>query len=263
MSEQGGQPQTGGGRREDAPVPSGAPQDEQHLEHDQQQQQNQSPRDHESQPAPAEDGRQDVRRHTEEPEYGQVKEPEYGALASQFPANYDPYVYGHPKVDDQPQSNEVEGTATQADQAKQQFPQQPNRAAPAARTDANSASNAQGPATGQPGYRPRMFNGVDLNNPNQNPLFGHWDMYAVFALVFALFVVPVIPAVVGGISMWRTRMFNMRGFWLGVAAVVINIATTLLSLWLMSQGITTQDVYNWLVNVTIGGSGFSGSTVSA
>ena len=44
------------------------------------------------------------------------------------------------------------------------------------------------------------------NDPSQNPLYGHWDSYAIISFVFALFLpVPVIPAVMGAIAMWRTK----------------------------------------------------------
>ena len=100
-----------------------------------------------------------------------------------------------------------------------------------------------------------------MNDPAQNPLYGHWDMYAVFAFVFALFAVPVLPALMGCISMWRTHMFHMRGFWLGLAAVVLNVAATVLSLWLMSRGISTQELYAWLLDNISGGS-VGGNAVS-
>ena len=206
-------------------------------------------------PDSGEPRRHDIR----QPEYGAVKQPEYGALASQFPPNYDPYIFGHPEAPKkaaQPEGSKFAGVragVTGRHTPGQGVEQQP------------SESQRRGPVQSGPnaaGYQPHMFHGIDLNNPAQNPLYGHWDMYAILALVFAIVSVPVLPAVMGGIAMWRTRMFHMHGFWLGLAAVIINVITTLFSIWLTSQGISMQEVYAWLLEHLEGTSGTSG-TVSA
>ena len=44
---------------------------------------------------------------------------------------------------------------------------------------------------GQP-HQPHYYHGIDLNDPNQNPLYGHWDSYAIISFILALFFpVPV------------------------------------------------------------------------
>ena len=54
---------------------------------------------------------------------------------------------------------------------------------------------------------------LDLNDPRQNPAYGHWDAYAIMSLVLAVLMpVPVLPALVGAISMWRTKKLHMKGY---------------------------------------------------
>lgn len=48
------------------------------------------------------------------------------------------------------------------------------------------------------------------------------------SLVFAVLMpVPVLPALVGAISMWRTKKLHMKGHGLALAAVIINVLYTL------------------------------------
>ena len=56
-----------------------------------------------------------------------------------------------------------------------------------------------GPDQGGPRREPpRYFNGIDLNDPQQNPIYGHWDFYAIFSFIFALVSsFPVLPALIG------------------------------------------------------------------
>ena len=64
---------------------------------------------------------------------------------------------------------------------------------------------------GQP-HQPHYYHGIDLNDPNQNPLYGHWDSYAIISFILALFFpVPVLSALMGAVAMWRTRTFHMKG----------------------------------------------------
>lgn len=170
------------------------------------------------------------------PEYGQVRIPEYGALASSYPPGYDPYLYGRPDPTEQ-----------------------------AASSGPSPAPRTQGPTTGIPGssahHRPEMFHGVDLADPGQNPLYGRWDSYAVLALVFAFVGVPVLPAVMGGISLWRTRRFHMRGFGLAVAAIVVSLLITAVDVWMVMNGISADMLIQWVTGQS--SSGTSGSSISA
>lgn len=173
-----------------------------------------------------------------QPEFGQYNQPEYGAMSNQYPANYNPYMYGAP---DQPKP---------ADDAQQT----------AQRPQTNPYMQNGYPANPyqQPGIYP-----INPNDPSQNPLYGHWDSYAIISFVFALFLpVPVIPAVMGAIAMWRTKKLHMKGYALGVAALIINVLYTIAVIWMTVHGISTADLYNQMMQYMFGGSGQSGDSSS-
>ncbi|MBW3091686.1 hypothetical protein KIH79_01700 [Bifidobacterium sp. 82T10] len=222
------------------------------------------------------------------PQYGQYQQPEYGAMASQYPAGYNPYVYGAPDPTPAtlaaPAAN-AQPNAGAAGQANAGYGQPPYAPQSQPQQPANGAwgqpnpyvASGQQPAGGNAGYgqppymqqsqqtadghTPRYFHGIDVNDPRQNPLYGHWDAYAIIALVCALFFpVPVLPAVMGAISMWRTRMLNMKGFWLAFAAVFINVFFTIMSVWLMLNGMSVLDYYQQMLTMLEGGSAGSGGT---
>ena len=117
----------------------------------------------------------------------------------------------------------------------------------------------QGPQGNRP---PRFYNGVNLDDPSQNPLYGHWDSYAIIAFVLALFFpVPVLSAFMGVVAMWRTRTFHMKGFGLAVAAVVINVLYTIAVIWMAMNGVDASTLYQEALQQLMGnGSGGSGST---
>lgn len=225
----------------------------------------------------------------QQPEYGQFKQPEYGAVSSQYPG-YDPYLYGKP-----------EGEVTDATSVQQQPVWNAPNAQPAA--DGQSGFNGQAPngqpfngqpvfgqpVSGQPmnsqplnsqSLNSQSLNGqslngqpnapypngswlqqgqlqpINLDDPNQNPLYGRWDPYAIVALICSvIYPLPVFPALIGGLSIRRTKIFRMKGRGLAIAAVVINILTTLLQLWMWIDGSFIFDLYSQLYNSLYGGSG--------
>lgn len=106
----------------------------------------------------------------------------------------------------------------------------------------------------------RYFNGIDLNDPQQNPIYGHWDFYAIFSFIFALVSsFPVLPALIGCLAIWRTRRFHTRGRGLAIAAVVINVLTTIIVIWMTMHGISMDDMYQAMLNMLAPGMGGSGS----
>ena len=134
--------------------------------------------------------------------------------------------------------------------------------APARGGSAPNAAPAQGgPAQGGPRREPpRYFNGIDLNDPQQNPIYGHWDFYAIFSFIFALVSsFPVLPALIGCLAIWRTRRFHTRGRGLAIAAVVINVLTTIVVIWMTMHGISMDDMYQAMLNMLAPGMGGSGS----
>lgn len=118
-----------------------------------------------------------------------------------------------------------------------------------------------GPDQGGPRREPpRYFNGIDLNDPQQNPIYGHWDFYAIFSFIFALVSsFPVLPALIGCLAIWRTRRFHTRGRGLAIAAVVINVLTTIIVIWMTMHGISMDDMYQAMLNMLAPGMGGSGS----
>ena len=216
-----------------------------------------------------------------QPQYGQYAQPDYGAMLSQFGPNYNPYLYGAPD----PEPKQDEG-AEQGAQAPAAGPRAiPGAAYPGGypgpqgqpygygRPGEQGAANPQygpqspmgaaggnGPAPD--GHTPRYFYGIDVNDPNQNPLYGRWDSYAVIAFIFALvFTVPVLPAVMGGISVWRTGMFHMKGRGLAIAAIDINVLTTIVQIWMWVNGMDITDLTNQMLGMYGSDSG-SGDTMT-
>lgn len=172
---------------------------------------------------------------TAQPAYGRYHQPEYGAMDSQFPPDYDPYLFGHPDPTPAPRA------------------ETPHAAAPAARSvrPAPTGPSAQETPVRPDGARsryPRYVNGVDMEDPNQNIYYGHWDFGAVIAFVFALFLpVPVLPAVFGAVSMYRTRVLRMKGHALAVAALIINVLYTIAFVWLTIKGVSMDDAMNQML----------------
>ena len=177
--------------------------------------------------------------------YGQYQQPEYGAMSGQYGPNYNPYIYGAPEPDTKKDSDAAAGNnggAAQFQQAGQPYGQQPN---------------------GQP-HQPHYYHGIDLNDPNQNPLYGHWDSYAIISFILALFFpVPVLSALMGAVAMWRTRTFHMKGFGLAVAAVVINVLYTIAVIWMAFNGYDAMSLYQEALQQLTGGTGSSSDSISA
>ncbi|WEV70019.1 hypothetical protein OZX73_03960 [Bifidobacterium sp. ESL0775] len=220
-----------------------------------------------------------------QPEYGQIKVPEYGAMASQFPANYNPYVYGKPDQTQQQnnnngnqprharngQDNQFVGNGNgmgqyQGNQNGQNnmpnggFGQMPgngygnNQNYPYGQPYNNGQGMApDGPGT--PGYQPDYHNGIDMNDPAQNPLKGHWDPMAIVSIILLFFPMTFLPIITGAISMWRTKKYHMKGFWTATVCMVLGVIATLFELWLISKGVNLNDWMQQMLNqYTSGGS---------
>ena len=185
-----------------------------------------------------------------QPEYGQISQPEYGAMSSQLPVGYDPYVYGAPEPEPQP-----------ADAVRQQNTQYQTGQYPSNGQQNPYGANPYGPNPYDPNRYPQRGNmpylpNLDLNDPRQNPAYGHWDAYAIMSLVLAVLMpVPVLPALVGAISMWRTKKLHMKGHGLALAAVIINVLYTLAVIWLAMHGLSVADLYNEALQNMFGGAG--------
>ncbi|MBT1163882.1 DUF4190 domain-containing protein [Bifidobacterium felsineum] len=204
------------------------------------------------------------------PEYGQYKQPEYGAMAGQYGPNYNPYLYGAPESDSQQNAataqqsaDSVPAGAAQPQNTQGYYPggYPGTQGQPYGQTGQGNSAFNQG---GKP-YQPHYYNGIDLNDPNQNPLYGHWDSYAIISFVLALFFpVPVLSALMGILAMWRTRTFHMKGFGLALAAVILNVLYTLAVIWMALNGYDAMSLYQEALQQLTGGAGSSsGDSISA
>ncbi|MBT1172908.1 hypothetical protein JS528_05975 [Bifidobacterium sp. MA2] len=214
-------------------------------------------------------------------------------MRSQFGPNYNPYLYGAPDPDPkttanggQPQAGAPQGTPVNPANSYGGYNQynpggypgmqgqpygQPGANPNAGPYNPYAQSNqpyGNGTNANRPdGHVPRYIYGIDVNDPNQNPLYGRWDSYAIISFVFALiFSVPVLPAIMGAASLWRTSVFHMKGKGLAIAAIVINVITTGVQIWMWLNGMSVSDLYTDLLNMygMGGGSGSSsGDSMSA
>ncbi|MFT8357830.1 hypothetical protein [Bifidobacterium aquikefiri] len=205
----------------------------------------------------------------------QDSQPQYGAMASQYPG-WNPYVYGGPE---QPRQEKAADESAQQQHNQGVWAGNPYLGTPhdARGNDSQRNGNSrdvrrQGSPTspssqyGSAGNLNRrgMYPTIDPNDPNQNPLYGRWDPYAVLSFVLALFFpFPFMPAIMGAISVYRTRFFHMKGKGLAIAAIVINLLYSALMIWMWFNHINAnqlyQDIYDWIGSV----SGTTGNSVSA
>lgn len=183
----------------------------------------------------------------EQPQYGQYATTAYGAMDSQFPPNYDPYLFGRPE----PSASEQQASTPQQGFGTQQFPMGTN-AQGSSQQSYRPMQQPQGqPASQQPSNSryPRYVNGIDLEDPNQNAFYGRWDSGAIIAFLFALLLpVPIFPAILGWLSMRRIRILRMKGYGLALAAVIINVLYTIAFFWLMMNGVSMNDVTNRMLD---------------
>lgn len=219
-----------------------------------------------------------------QPQYGQTQVPEFGALTSQFPSGYDPYVYGKPEEEASQQSGNdsrfQQNRGNRNDNARGAGNTNPMNGyfgGGNGQNDQNNAPNggfgqmagngyggntngfngqqqynggrmppAGGPGT--PGYQPDIRNGVDMNDPIQNPLKGHWDPMAIVSIILLFFPLSFLPIITGVISMWRTKKYHMKGFWAAAVCVALGVIATLFQLWLLTKGINANDLMQQLLN---------------
>lgn len=209
-----------------------------------------------------------------QPQYGQVRQPEYGQMASQYPG-WDPYVFGRPEPKDDgsgegdaQQGQDAANAAAQPQAAAQPRQGQPplsqqqlgfnpypyggpetGGAAPAGQGSAPMGP-AQAPNSGNP-YAQRApgapVGRPNLDDPAQNPFYGKWDLMAVAAMVCA-WLLPPAGVLLALFSMRRTRMFHMRGRALAIAALVIAILGTIVDVLVSIYGMGWY--VSWLSNLT-------------
>ena len=67
----------------------------------------------------------------------------------------------------------------------------------------------------------------------------------------------------GAIAMWRTKKLHMKGYALGVAALIINVLYTIGVVWMAFHGVSTSDLYNQLLQYLLGGGAGQGGDSSS
>ena len=194
----------------------------------------------------------------DKPKYGQYQQPEYGAMSGQYGPNYNPYIYGAPEPDTKKDSAAAAGDNGGAAQSQQLASRMVSSRRGPAITQAGGWPYAQGGQQSGPGayrgvpghagqpygqqpngqpHQPHYYHGIDLNDPNQNPLYGHWDSYAIISFILALFFrCQCSRHLMGAVAMWRTRTFHMK------ASVAlrrgINVLYTIAVIWMAFNAMT-------------------------
>lgn len=127
------------------------------------------------------------------------------------------------------------------------------------RSRAGSGSGWARPRRSPTGASP-IFQRHRPQRPAAEPYLRALDFYAIFSFIFALVSsFPVLPALIGCLAIWRTRRFHTRGRGLAIAAVVINVLTTIIVIWMTMHGISMDDMYQAMLNMLAPGTGGSGS----
>lgn len=205
------------------------------------------------QPQSSDDSSGESRHVAAQPQYGQRIEPEYGARADEFPPNYNPYVYG----------GQPEQPAPQA----QPSPSQPASVFGARagsrsgwfRSQCGSGSGWARPRRSPTGASP-IFQRHRLQRPAAEPY-----LRALGFLRHILVHLRPGDLVPGAARADRLPghlahpSFPYAGPRTGIAAVVINVLTTIIVIWMTMHGISMDDMYQVMLNMLAPGTGGSGS----
>ncbi|MCI1636698.1 MAG: hypothetical protein LKI30_01140 [Bifidobacterium crudilactis] len=206
------------------------------------------------------------------PEYGERATPEYGALKSQYPG-WNPYVYGQPEPERKDAETQQHATSANPFTGLHR---------PSGTGESSNGASSQQAGSNHPGFnpaslnpgggqsrmsggkgQPRFLGGVNLDDPNQNPMYGRWDPYAVISFITVFFMaLPIFPLIIGIIAIYRTTVFHMKGRGLAIAAVVIAIIELITLAVMMYFGISTDELISMLQSWAASNSG-SGTSFSA
>ncbi|MEE0653842.1 hypothetical protein [uncultured Bifidobacterium sp.] len=221
---------------------------------------------------------------TDMPVEGHPNELAYGAMDNQFPKDYDPYLFGRPENGET--HEQVERDARDEENRIEQRRAQ-RRAGNPMNMPVMGYGRQMG-ASGMPGMGqnvdpnapfgdrrnygadnrklPRYVQGIDLDDPNQNVYYGRWDTSSIIAFVLSILLpVPFLPALLGSFGMYRTKLMRMKGFGFALAAVIINIVYSIAVIWMMINGVSTQEMLNDVLhmlglNGSVGGTDGSSAT---
>ena len=142
----------------------------------------------------------------------------YGRMRDEFPGG-DPYIFGKPE----PEKKKKQ---------KKEEPEQP--AMQYIRIEQNdSAENEERQAVQMLPFNP--------DDPQSNPVYGHWDSYS-FAAIILGFLFPPVGIILGCISLYRTRILHMKGKGLAIAAIVVGVIVLVVDLLCIINGITPEQI---------------------
>jgi hypothetical protein len=205
----------------------------------------------------------------ERPEYGERVEPDYGQMESQYPG-WDPYVYGKPDPDPEQQTTNPNTQPGQQNQPQAVYSQgsaapfNPNAQYSQGNPENQGNHMGQGPQNPQNPQNLRnpnnfFFQGtpVNLDDPNQNPVYGHYDPFAIIGFVLSIFGVWFFSLPLCIMSFRRIPRMHMRGrFWAG-AGIVISILQLIFEFVMLFGGFNPGSLFPSLSG---GGSGGSSGT---
>jgi hypothetical protein len=197
-------------------------------------------------------------------------------LRSQYPG-WDPYIYGKPEAEKKAPDNQQNPVSVNPFGHHQQgsapvdtshgHTGQPNGNNIPMGNPNNFNPGGLNSPSGQPQMtggkgQPRFLGGVNLDDPNQNPVYGRWDPYAVISFIMSLFMaIPILPLIMGVIAIYRTTVFHMKGRGLAIAAVVIAVIELIVMAVMTYYGISGEDllamISRWAVANTGTGTSFS------
>lgn len=191
----------------------------------------------------------------------------YGAMDNQFPPDYDPYIFGRPENGETHEQIEREARDEEIRLAQRRaqlrtpnpmamppaagYGQSSGAPQPGRNVDPNAPfGDRRNYGADNRGKLPRYVQGIDLDDPKQNVYYGRWDMSSIIAFALSLLLpVPFLPALLGAFGMYRTKLMRMRGFGFALTAVIINVIYSIAMIWMMINGVSTQDVLNDMLHM--------------
>lgn len=167
-----------------------------------------------------------------QPQFGQLRQPEYGQMAAAYPG-YNPYIYGAPEEKSKKQSVQQHAEQEQHYRMSQPFGALKHRQG----AHTHSAQSQQ--QVQRSDRRPSVADHLPFNpdDPKENPVYGSWDVAAIIAFICAIFAIPIVPLVLGGIAIYRDKILHLRGRGLAIAAVVLSLISTAFSIYFVISGV--------------------------
>ncbi|TCD53582.1 hypothetical protein EJ419_08050 [Alloscardovia theropitheci] len=160
----------------------------------------------------------------------------YGRMRSEFP-DWDPYVYGKPEK------------PIKSDERKPRLMTAPSALQRQDGEKTPSEERERIPQLYDLSGKPVEIREFDPDDPQKNPLYGHWDFYAIVAIICALFTQTTVVALFFGIvSLGRTKKFHMKGRALAIIAIVLCVIQIGIFAYLIITGTSETEFLQMLIN---------------